>query len=135
MISFSTFGGSGKRCCGDFLRRGIFQKVVVVDTVCVVVVVKAICSPELAVDREDSESLGAGIDNVFPWSSYGGGLFMEDSGVLVPCRSGSSKVTLLIRIGLFEWLAPSRILEKEVREVGAVDGGIGCELSADLVRK
>lgn len=42
---------------------------VVVDTVCVVVVVTAICSPELAVDLEDSDKRGVGIERVFVCSS------------------------------------------------------------------
>lgn len=53
--------GSGKRGASFFLRRGSRKKVVVV-VVCVVVVVwnAMVWSPELTVEREDSESLGGG---------------------------------------------------------------------------
>lgn len=53
--------GSGKRGASFFLRRGSRKKVVVV-VVCVVVVVwnAMVWSPELAVERDDSESLRGG---------------------------------------------------------------------------
>lgn len=115
-----------------FLRRGIFQKVVVVETVCVVVVVKAICSPELAVDREDSERRGGGSVSVLPLSSCEGDTFEEAT---VPGRCGSSNVILLIRTAPFEELVSSRTLLNKVRDPGAAGAGIGAELSAGFVRK
>jgi hypothetical protein len=53
--------GRGNRDAFFFLRRGKRKKVVVV-VVCVVVVVEyAIgCSPELTVERDDSDNLGPG---------------------------------------------------------------------------
>ena len=103
-----------------------------VETVCVVVVVKAICSPELAVDREDSERRGGGSASVFPLSSYEDGILGEAT---IPGRSGSSNVILLIRIAPFEGLVPSRTLANVVRDPGTVGAGIGPEFPVDFVRK
>lgn len=82
-----------------FFRRGRRKKVVVVWTVCVVVVVVAYtpCSPELASDLEDSESLFTGRANAEDASSpYAGG---EPPLPWVIGRFGSSKVTRLLLLG------------------------------------
>lgn len=82
-----------------FFRRGRRKKVVVVWTVCVVVVVVAYtpCSPELASDLEDSESLFTGRANAEDASSpYAGG---EPPLPWVIGRFGSSKVTRDLLLG------------------------------------
>ena len=84
------------------MRRGNRKNVVVVCVVVVVVVWNAIVwSPELTVDREDSDSLGPGRGNDAWASSYGGGSRaseVECVVVLLSRRSGSSKVTRLRRV-------------------------------------
>lgn len=99
---------------------------VIVETVCVVVVVQAICSPELAVERDDSENRGGGIGSDEVWSSYGGGPLLEDCEGIGDL-SGSSKVTRLIRIDELFLLKPSlkRREEKELRDEEAPDSEAG----------
>lgn len=85
----SSLGGSGKSGPVSFFRRGRRKKVVVVETVWVVVVVaKTPLSPELRSDLEDSESLETGNANAeFDSSPYGGGF------IAFLNLSGSSNVT------------------------------------------
>ena len=81
--------GRGNKGPLFFLRRGKRKKVVVVDTVCVVVVVAYTpWSPRLPSDLEDSESLETGKANdEFELSPYAGG-------DIKPCSlSGWSNVT------------------------------------------
>lgn len=75
-------------------------------------------SPELAVDREDSDSLGPGRGNDEFVSSYGGGSDVDDNWATPSLRSGSSKVTRLEleRIAeLFRFRLSVRVRESELR--------------------
>ena len=75
-INGGVLAGSGnKGPLSFFLRRGRRKKVVVVETVWVVVVeAYRACSPRLPSDRDDSESLEIGkASDEFDSSPYGGG--------------------------------------------------------------
>lgn len=84
------------------------------------------CSPELAVEREDSDNRGGGIGSEEFCSSYGGGSVIDG-------RSGSSKVTLLnLMLELFRLDPASRSLfvDSELRwEDGAVAGSDAADFS------
>lgn len=86
------FTGRGNRCPLSFFLRARRKKVVVVETVCVVVVSAYIpWSPELASDREDSEIRDGGNGrDVLDASPYAGGAPLAD---IVDNRLGCSKLT------------------------------------------